>query len=208
MMRSRFLSGSGAAGPARLRSTTGPFRWIARPRPARIGGETPRMMEYSDIVKEIIEHAPKPDLGEGGMNPEGLAVLESVGSEDLFPDCVVNDHDMAFCCLSGLFLLHDELDQSHKLSQQVKTPSGSFWHGIMHRREGDYSNAKYWFRNAGDHPVFQQLKEAFGEDYGDPFTFVDKVEQARGPGRPNAERCLEIQQREWQFLFDYCYARA
>ncbi len=165
-------------------------------------------MEYPEIVREIIDHAPEPDLGAGGMNPEGLATLESVGPEDLFKDCVVKDHDMAFCCLAGLFLLHDELDRSHKLSQQVKTSSGSFWHGIMHRREGDYNNAKYWFRNTGEHPVIDRLEAEFGEDYGDPFQFVDKVEQARGLGRPNADRCLEIQRREWRLLFDYCYARA
>ena len=53
---------------------------------------------------------------------------------------------MAACCLAGVWLLHDYLDESHTISQRIDTPSGSFWHGIMHRREGDFSNAKYWFR--------------------------------------------------------------
>ena len=45
---------------------------------------------------------------------------------------------MAACCLCGLWLLHDFLDESHSLSQEITTDTGSYWHGIMHRREPDY----------------------------------------------------------------------
>jgi len=29
----------------------------------------------------------------------------------------------------------------------------------MHRREGDYNNAKHWFRKVGEHPVFPKLRK-------------------------------------------------
>ncbi len=60
---------------------------------------------------------------------------------------------------SALWLLAGDLDRSHEISQRIDTREGAFWHGIMHRREGDFWNAKYWFRKVGNHPVFVQLAE-------------------------------------------------
>jgi hypothetical protein len=73
------------------------------------------------------------------------------------------DKDAARCCLAGLWLWHDYLDESHVISQEVHTVEGSYWHGIMHRREPDYGNAKYWFRRVPDHAVFGPLAEGARE---------------------------------------------
>lgn len=60
--------------------------------------------------------------------------------------------------LKALCLLwHDHLDAAHRLVQEVDEPDGSLLHAIMHRREGDYWNSKYWFRRAGAHPVLVSL---------------------------------------------------
>ena len=158
--------------------------------------------------------------------------LNSLSLEAAFAPRAIRDRNMAECCLAGLWLLHDELDLSHRISQSIETTSGSFWHGIMHRREPDYENAKYWFRRVGNHPIFEPLNIAareliaaargataksppdssarfLGEQAKwDPYRFIDLCEAASS-GRSSSEPlCREIQRVEWELLFDYCFRRA
>lgn len=62
---------------------------------------------------------------------------------------------------AGLLLLHDFIGESHQQSQSIegkgKHQLGDYWHAILHRREPDYANAKYWFRQFGPQPVFGEL---------------------------------------------------
>jgi hypothetical protein len=132
---------------------------------------------------------------------------------------------MASACLAGLYLLYDGLDESHAISQSIETPTGSYWHGIMHRREPDYGNAKYWFRRVGNHPVFATLVVAARElaasekldrpadflvEQGawDPFHFVDLCEAVAKGRSTSGMLCRQIQRRECELLFDHCYRAA
>ena len=115
--------------------------------------------------------------------------------------------------MSGLWLYFSCLDESHSLSQDIHTPDGSFWHGIMHRQEPDSFNSGYWFRRVGAHAIFPALRDA-AEELGypcgskwDPFAFIDYCEQARRkPGSATEQLALRVQLAEWQLLFDYCAA--
>ena len=106
-------------------------------------------------------------------------------------------------CMSGLWLLAGDLDRSHTISQDMGSNNGSFWHGIMHRREGDFGNAKYWFRRVGQHPVFDQLTQLSGGSYNDPFEFVDQCSRAKR-GSDDYQQCQRLQWLEWQALMVHC----
>ncbi len=111
-------------------------------------------------------------------------------------------------CMAGLWLYFDYLDESHTISQDLHTKEGSFWHAIMHRREPDAWNSKYWWRQVGPHPVLDQLAAhapALGYDYTTPAAFVDECERVRGSGTADEERAKQVQLLEWQLLFDWCY---
>jgi hypothetical protein len=145
------------------------------------------------------------DLGPGAPNVAVKPLLASLTPGDVAPG--QKDADMARAALSGLWLLHDFLDESHTLSQEIDTPTGSFWHAVMHRREPDPSNSKYWWRWVGPHPVLKQLADqapALGYAYTTPFDFVDFCERVRGAGAPDEELAKRVQLLEWKLLFAYC----
>ncbi len=111
-------------------------------------------------------------------------------------------------CAAGLWLRFDFLDESHAISQEDEScPDRNFWHAILHRREPDAPNSKYWFRKVGAHPVISPLVEqapSLGFGYTTPFDFVDFCERVRGSGSAEEEVAKRVQELEWQLLFDHC----
>ena len=79
--------------------------------------------------------------------------LQAVSTDVLFDGQKVKDTTFADAIKSGLLLWNDALDASHTISQELANATGSYWHGLMHRREPDYSNAKYWFGRVGTHAI-------------------------------------------------------
>jgi len=179
--------------------------------------------KYGDVFAELISEKRLNPLDGGVENGAAEAQLKALSVDSAFAGKTVVDQDMADACISGAWLYHNFLDTSHTISQGIQTNTGSFWHGIMHRREPDFSNSKYWFRNVGDHPIFDDLcKEAAelaqGSDNApgflisqtswDPYEFVDLCADALSGKAPADALCREIQQCEWELLFDFSYRHA
>ena len=156
--------------------------------------------ELPEPVSDLVGEAAFSNYTTGGKPDQLVDRLSQLSIDDLFP-AGVGDQDMAQCSLSGIWLLHNFLDRSHDISQEIHTREGSFWHAIMHRLEGDFWNSKYWYRKVGKHSVYSAI-----DDGWNPEDFVDQCEAASDSGtlkdvQPDAVR-------EWAALFEYCYTNA
>jgi len=150
-------------------------------------------------------------LGRGTPDDSARAHLQALTIDALMAPHAVKNADFANGCLAALWLWHDFLDEAHAIAQDIDTAEGSWWHAIMHRREGDYWNSKYWFRRVGPHPAFAPLNErlaASGLPDWEPMAFVDSCERAARDKGDLERVCREIQRQEWRVLFEYCLDRA
>ena len=180
--------------------------------------------DYGPRCAELLSRRETCELGPGSPDQSRRATLQALTDAALFAGRQVVDENMAACCRAALWLRHDFLDESHRISQDIETTTGSYWHGIMHRREPDYPNAKYWFRRVGQHAVFPELcvvardvaaeLQAAGsaayllqQSAWDAFRFVDLCEAASRQ-RTDEQLCRHVADAEWRWLFDYSYRMA
>lgn len=97
---------------------------------------------------ELIQAAPLPSLSSPNVCPSTTSRIEAI----LRTLGLAGKNSEA-----GLWILAGQLERSHSISQELHDANGSYWHGIMHRAEGDYWNAKYWMKRAPQHPIRQLL---------------------------------------------------
>jgi len=177
---------------------------------------------FGPTVAPLLAGDRLPDLGPGRPNLAAKPFLQALTPKTLF-SAGVSDPEMTRACLAGLWLLHDFLDESHEISQEIDTPTGSFWHGIIHRREPDYGNSKYWFRRVGVHAVFEPLRREAArlamcapqraaflatQPAWDPFAFVDLCEASAAEGTTCHTLARRVQRVEWDLLFAHCCEHA
>jgi hypothetical protein len=59
-------------------------------------------------------------------------------------------------------LWHDakgDWDEAHRVAQDVSGADGAWVHAYLHRKEGDFSNARYWYQQAGQSPSTEALDD-------------------------------------------------
>jgi hypothetical protein len=175
--------------------------------PASYGPEIARILALGENGSKLL-----PLTWNVPPNENVRSILKSATPAKLFPASSAPQAAMA-----GLWLYFDFFDESHQLADATENANGYFWHGVVHRREGDSGNAAYWFRKAGAHPVFSPLSAAaaqilrdfptaeFRVGSWDPYAFVMFCERAREQPESDQERAARsIQRAEWQLLFDHC----
>ncbi|MCY3739660.1 MAG: hypothetical protein OXH00_01430 [Candidatus Poribacteria bacterium] len=191
---------------------------------------------YTPAIAEVIEKLetgnPLPTLvPQKAWNTELTDALESASLDELFQGESLKNSTFGDAIKSGLLLWNDALDESHNISQELSNQTGSYWHGIMHRREPDYSNAKYWFGRVGTHPIFPQLRERAlailnevsspsdaltyiaqtieAEENWDTSQFIDWCQAAENGSDADVTRFLQqVQAEEIKLLLAYSYRNA
>src|SRR6266480_6310439 len=180
----------------------------------------PTSSSARDTLRKLMATPALPALGPGPRAgilplPELCQKLDEFLSRSAVPSSV---HPSI---RAAVLLWHDHLDASHHIAQDIPGPDGSLLHGIMHRREPDYSNAKYWFQRVGKHACFAQLGQKAAtlletrNEAGlhadlvragewDPFAFIDACARAtRGPELVAKRQLLgAIQAMEFELLLD------
>lgn len=155
------------------------------------------MPDYPPAVAELLATEHPTALGPGAPNAALRAKIKAACA--LVPPA----------CAAGLWLRFDFLNESHVISQEDESaPDRNFWHAIMHRREPDAANSKYWWRRVGTHPVLKLLVKqapALGFNYMNPFDFVDFCERVRATSSAEEEVAKRVQELEWELLFAHCF---
>jgi len=172
-------------------------------------------------IKSLVATAEPPELGPGPRDGIRSARELNTALEKLFSGSARVSHSTELI-RAVVLLWHDHLEEAHLIAQVIENRDGSFVHAIMHRREPDYGNAKYWFRRTGTHSCFPEIAgrslalfEAEGEKASqtkiipggqwDAFAFVDACEEAaRTPATDRRIRSLrEIQRIETEVLLEF-----
>jgi len=102
----------------------------------------------------------------------------------------------------GLWYALDALDAAHAIFQDDPSPEGSYWHGMLHRREGDFPNAKYWLHRAGRIPALEAIPDF------DPLRFVSLCQRADREPLKDPSELLALQRLEWEHLLTAAYEKA
>ena len=180
-------------------------------------------MTEVDAIKTLIATPEPPELGPGPR--EKVESESQLGSKlEAFFEAERMPVQKQQLLRALALLWHDHLQSAHVIAQDIHTPDGSFVHAIMHRREPDYENSKYWFHRVGRHPAFPAIATAVGallqsrqlgelrqiltaDGEWDPFAFVDSCREAAGARGSRGNVLREIQRIEIECLMNSIRSR-
>ena len=175
------------------------------------------MDRYPDFIQRLLLHERTLDdpLPKEPSDYELVIRIREVDDARIFgPQTLAPDAPVALVRV-GLFYYHNALDDSHKQAAKSAGDIAAYWHGMVHRREGDFENARYWMRRAGEQPVFQEMQARASDGSPhmsrqpnwDPFLFIHLCEQYKYGETEYKKELGHLQRVELAAIFDYVWRR-
>jgi hypothetical protein len=99
---------------------------------------------------------------------------------------------------SLLLVAAGDLELAHILVQEASNAEGTYIHGIVHRTEGDFDNARYWFGRTAVHPAAAEIYRKAAANSPkiascttwDPILVTDWVEASKSTGADEELRAV------------------
>ena len=177
-----------------------------------------RTMRYTEFIDRILsqEDLLKTLIPTGPLDRDLLENLRASGDDILAGGKIPRDPAMFALVRGGLFYALDALPEAHAIFQDAKEDTGSYWQGMLHRREGGFDNARYWFRRAGVLPFFSEMHSGAcaksetmaRQSNWDPYLFTGQCEQVRFGADDLAAEMQALQRIEFDAIFDYCWRKS
>ncbi len=175
-------------------------------------------MRYSEFIDRILR---SPDLLKVLVPGESLlwSLPGEISKEDdatLLGGKVASDAAMLKLVRGGLLYAVDAIDAAHRFFQDESSDLGSYWHGMVHRREGDFDNARYWFRRVGRLAFFSDLHSEScadsatmaRQDQWDAYLLTGLCERVKFGEAESAAECVALQRAEFHAVFGYTWRKA
>lgn len=177
--------------------------------------------EYGGPIEGLLESESKRGLL--AIEPESKP--PRIKLKQIFLGRILRDRPMARCVVALLYDRLDYLPAAHEAIHKVEDTTADYVRGILLRRAGEAWNSKYWLKRSIDHPVTRRMYfralEILEAPYAprqarilvswerwDPYAFVDACMASVGRMDGFGRICRELQEAEWQLLFDYAFVAA
>jgi hypothetical protein len=112
-------------------------------------------MSYSAFITDFLRRVQLPRLSPGKPLPDKELIQQITAAKEYEISRATGPQ--ASCARGLLLLAAGDLDQAHRTVQELPTPDAAYIHGVIHRIDDDFSNARYWFRRAGIHPAGTEM---------------------------------------------------
>jgi hypothetical protein len=145
-------------------------------------------MNYSAFITDFLRAAQLPRISAQEPLPDQDLIQQVTAAKE--KEIAPATGPTASCIRSLLFLASGGLSQAHRIVQEMSTTDAAYIHGVIHRVDDDFDNARYWFRGARVHPAAAEMyrrasasSPTMSQSAGwDPILVTDLLEKSRSSG--------------------------